>query len=665
MPHDDNPLLQVYDLPPFSQIQAEHFLPALDWLLAESRNQVAHIIKTQTPFPTWDDLVLAMDEIHTRLEGFGYLLHLLTTTRTEDAWARASLDCSERLHDFQASLKQHPTLFELYQRLADSQIARHFAPTRTRVLKKILRQFHQNMPAGLSLLKLRIKEVQGLFLENLQMANQAWHKTFDDEARLSGLPSRFKQQMARQAREAGRTGWLLTLSDESFGIVTHNADDRLLRQQVYEAYSTRASDQGPQAGRFDNADVLRQLLEDRHQYATSLGYPNFAQLAIEPEQAASTEEVMTFLRAQLERQQRHFKRDADQLKAFATQQGLSDLQPWDYPYLVNQLRQQAAGISKEALNVWFALEPTFAQLLRMATELFGVDFVERQDVVTWHPDVRLFEVSEWGAVIGYIYFDPFSDQNRDGFPSTTTLRSRHITAEGRPRHPIATLHAWLPRSEGADPVLLDHRQLRVLFHEFGHCLQHVLTRAEYRDLSGINSLSHDAAEFAGILLEQWCFSRQCLVRISKHYQTGRKMPDEVATQLLTFAGTQTSWETAALLRNALFDMELHRTHGDGRTVQQVFDQVSAQVGHLPVFANERWPNGLDYLVTGYGATIYAYVWSKELAVTVFQRFKRDGVFNPATGRALRETVFAPGDSRPLSVSIAAFSGTPPISSPAG
>lgn len=665
MPHDDNPLLQVYDLPPFSQIQAEHFLPALDRLLAESRDQVAHIIQTQTPFPTWDDLVLAMDEIHTRLEGFGYLLHLLTTTRTGDAWARASLDCSERLHDFQASLKQHPTLFELYQRLANSQIARHFVPTRTRVLKKILRQFHQNMPTGLGLLKLRIKELQGLFLENLHMANLAWRKTFDDDARLSGLPSRFKQQMARQAREAGRKGWLLTLSDESFGIVTQHADDRLLRQQVYEACSTRASDQGPQAGQFDNTDILRQLLDDRHQYATSLGYSDFAQLAIEPEQAASTEEVITFLRAQLERQQHHFKRDAEQLKAFAAQQGLSDLQPWDYPYLANQLRQQAAGVSKEALSVWFALEPTFAQLLRMATELFGVDFVERQDVPTWHPDVRLFEVSERGAVIGYIYFDPFSDENRDGFPNTTTLRNRHITAEGRPRHPIATLHAWLPRSEGPDPVLLDHLQLRILFHEFGHCLQHVLTRADYRDLSGINSLSRDAAEFAGILLEQWCFSRECLVRISKHYQTGEKMPDEVVAQLLAFARTQTSWETATLLRSAIFDMELHRTHGDGRTVQQVFDQASTQVGHLPVSTNARCPNGLDYLVTGYGATLYAYVWSKELAVTVFQRFKRDGVFNPATGRALRETVFAPGDSRPLSVSIATFSGTPPISARAG
>ncbi len=143
------------------------------------------------------------------------------------------------------------------------------------------------------------------------------------------------------------------------------------------------------------------------------------------------------------------------------------------------------------------------------------------------------------------------------------------------------------------------------------------------------------------------------------------MPDEIAAQLLVFARTQTSWETATLLRSALFDLELHRTRGDGRTVQQVFDQASVQVGHLPVSANERWPNGLDYLVTGYGATLYAYVWSKELAVTVFQRFKRDGLFNPATGRALRETVFAPGDSRPLSVSIAAFSGAPPISARVG
>jgi oligopeptidase A len=666
---DDNPLLQAYDLPPFAHIQARHFSPALDRILVESRAQVADIIKTQTPFPTWDDLVLAMDEIHGRLEGFGYLLHLLTTTRPGAAWAQASLECTERLHDFQVELKQHPTLFTLYQRLADSQIAEHFAPARKRALKKILGQFHQNRSAGhlsadLNLLKLRIDELQGLFLENLHMANQAWSKAFDDEAPLSGLPSRFKQQMAQRARDAGRTGWLLTLSEESFGVVIQYADNRALRQQMYEAYSTRASDQGPQAGHFDNSDILRQLLEDRHRYATALGYSDFAQMAIEPEQAVSTEEVLAFLGAQLKRQHGVFERDARQLKAFATQQGFNELQPWDYPYLANQLRQQAAGLSKQALSVWFPLESTFAQLLLMATELFGVSFAERHDVATWHPDVRLFEISEWGAVIGYLYFDPFSDASRDGYPNTTTLRSRHITAEGRPRHPIATLHGWLPRSVGADPVLLDHLQLRILFHEFGHCLQHVLTRAEYRDLSGISGLSRDTAEFAGVLFEQWCFSRQCLVRVSRHYQTGATMPDKVAGQVLAFATTQASWETAVLLRNALFDIELHRTHGDGRTVQQVFDQASAQVGHLPVSANERWPNGLDYLVTGYGARIYAYAWSKALAASVFQRFQRDGLFNPATGRALRETIFAPGDLRPLSESIATFTGTPPINAAA-
>ncbi|AKJ96842.1 MULTISPECIES: M3 family metallopeptidase [Pseudomonas] len=667
---DDNPLLQAYDLPPFAQIQARHFSPALDRILAESRAQVADIIKTQTPFPTWDDLVLAMDAIHSRLEGFGYLLHLLTSTRTGDAWAQVALDCSERLHDFQAWLKRHPMLFTLYRRLADSAIARHFSPARKRVLEKILRRLHhsgaaESLPADLGVLKLRIKEVQGLFLENLHMATQAWRMTFDDEARLRGLPTRFKRQMARQAREAGHGGWLLTLSDEAYGLVSQYADDRLLRQQVHEAYSTRASDQGPHAGQFDNSDMLRQLLDDRHRYATSLGYTDFAQMAIEPEQATSTEEVRAFLRRQLERQQRHLKRDADQLKAFAAQQGLDELQPWDYPYLANQLRQQAAGASKEALSVWFALDATFAQLLQMATTLFGVDFVERQEVATWHSDVRLYEVREWGAVIGYLYFDPFSAPNRDGFPHTSTLRNRHITAEGRPRHPIAVLHGWLPRSEGPEPVLLDHLQLRILFHEFGHCLQHVLTRADYRDLSGINGLSRDTAEFAGVLFEQWCFSRQGLVRVARHYQSGEAMPDTVADQLLTFTRTQASWETAVLLRNALFDLELHRTHGDGRSAQQVFDQANAQLQHLPVTTTERWPNSLDYLVTGYEAKLYAYAWTKELAASVFHRFKREGLFNPATGRALREIIFAPGDSRPLSESIAAFAGAPPISGPAG
>jgi len=670
MPARKNPLLQAYDLPPFAQIQAWHFSPALDRIISESRAKVADIIKTQTPFPTWDDLVLAMDEIHTRLESYGYLLHLLTTTKTGADWAQASLDCSERLHDFQVSLKQHPALFQLYQRLADSQIARHFSPARQRVLKKILRQFRQHgsahtAPADLSVLQLRIQEMQGLFLENLQMAHKAWSKGFDDEARLSGLPSRFKQQLAQQAREAGRSGWLLKLNDEAFGIVTLYAHDRTLRQEIHEAYSTRASDQGPQAGQFDNGDILRQLLDDRHQYATSLGYEHFAQMALEPEQAESAEQVLAFLRAQLSRQQGVFDEDARQLKSFAAQQGISALQPWDYPYLTNRLRMQAAGASREALSVWFALESTFSQMLDLATQLFGVNFTERRDVVTWHPDVRLFEVSEWGAVIGYLYFDPLADPGRDGYPNTTTLRNRCITAEGRPRLPIAVLHGWLPRNSEPEPVLLDHLQLRILFHEFGHCLQHLLTRAEYRDVSGITDLSRDTSEFAGMLFEQWCFSRQCLVRIGRHYQTGASLPDAVAEQLLTFANTQASWETAVLLRNALFDMELHRTHGDGRTVQQIFDQVGAEVSHLPVSANERWPNGLDYMVTGYGARIYAYAWSQDLATCVFQRFKRDGLFNPATGRALREAIFAAGDSRPLSESIAIFLDAPPISAVAG
>lgn len=662
MPTDDNPLLQAHDLPPFSQIQARHFSPALDQIIAESRAQVAGIIKTQTPFPTWDDLVLAMDEIHARLRSFGYVLERLALTRTGDAWTQASLDCRERLHDYQRSLRQNPELFELYQRLANSQIAKHFAPARTRTLEKILRQFRHDgfadaAQADLKDLKLRIQGARSLFMEHLHEANKTWSKIIDDEARLSGLPSSFKRRLAEQAREAGRKGWLLTLNEESFRVVTRYADDQLLRQHMYIAYSTRASDQGPLARVFDNGEVLAQLLRDRHQYARLLGYSNYAQMAIEPEQAKSPEQVMAFLHERLARQYKVFTRDAQQLEAFAATQGFSALQPWDYQYLAEKLRRQTAGVSEQAVSAWFALESTFSELLLIAKDLFGVDIVERRDMATWHPDVRLFEVRERGEPLGYVYFDPFERANQDGFPNTTTLRNRRITAEGRPRHPIAVLLGWLPRASGTHPVLLDHRQLRILFHEFGHCLHHVLTWAEYRDVSGISELSRDTAEFAGVLFEQWCFTKPCLTRVSKHHQTGESLPDSVADQLLLYLDTQTSWDTALFLRDALFDMELHRSYGDGRTAQQVFDQVSAQVGHLPVSTTERWPNGLDYLVTGYEAGIYAYAWSKELANSVFQRFQRDGLFNPQTGRALRETIFGPGDSRPLSESIQAFLDT--------
>ncbi|MCW1246273.1 M3 family metallopeptidase [Pseudomonas sp. SAICEU22] len=658
MSYPENPLLQAYDLPPFADIRAEHFSPALDRILAESQDKVADIIASQTPFPTWDDLVLAMDEIHTRLEGFGYLLNLLTKTREGEPWKQASLDCETRLIDFRDELLKNAKLFELYQRLANSEIGINLEPARKRVLDKNLLQFCENQPCipGIdqSQVKLRIENAEQLFWDQLQSANKAWTLPIVDEDQLSGLPAAFKQRMALQANKAGQTGWLLTLDDESHRIVTLYADNRALRQQIHEAYCTRASDQGPQAGQFDNGMVLKQLLDDRHEYANLMGYSDFAQMTVASEQAQTPEEVMTFLSAQLQLQQSTFNRDTEQLKAFARQQGLSEPEPWDYPYLAEKLRHKAAGISQQELSAWFPLEAVFPKLLAIATNLFAVDFIERKDVPTWDPDVRLFEVSEEGTCIGYIYFDPYVADGQDGYSHTTTIRDRQITAEGKLRRPIAVLHGWLPRGTAANPTLLDHLQLRILFHEFGHCLHQVLSQAAYRDISSINRLSRDSAEFAGCLFERWCFSKECLVRVSTHHQTGAPLPGEMADQLITLVTTQASWETANNWRNALLDIELHRTHGDGRSIQQVFQQVSEQISHLPVIANSRLANGLDYLVTGYEARMYAYLWCPALAERVFKRFKRDGVFNATTGKALRQHILGPGDSGPLYEPIEAF-----------
>ncbi|WLG95919.1 M3 family metallopeptidase [Pseudomonas sp. FP198] len=658
MPNADNPLLQDYDLPPFSRVQAEHFSPALDQIIAESRVKVAEIITSQTILPTWDDLVVAMDEVHSRLEGFRYVLHRLTLTRTGETWQQALLDCGPRLRDFRVGLHQNAELFQLYQRLANSEIARNFERARTRVLEKILRQFRENLPENtggdLNLIKVRIRKAEDTFLDLLYKANKGWSVAIDDEAQLSGLPAAFKQRMANQAGEAGLTGWLLTLDRESHRIVTHYADYRFLRKVTDMAYSTRASDQGPHPVRFDNGPVLKQLLDDRHEYAKLLGYTDFAQLAVASEQAESTEQVLAFLDTQLQSQQSTFNLEAEQLKAFARKQGLGEPEPWDYRYLAEKLRRQAAGISQEELSAWFPLEAVFSKLLVMASDLFAVNFIEREDVGTWAPDVRLFEVSEGGTPIGYIYFDLFEPANGVGFPHTTTIRDRLMTAEGRPRNPIAVLHGSLPRGTDENPTLLDHQQLRILFHEFGQCLHQVLSQAAYRDVSGINSASRDTAEFAGCLLEKWCFSKECLIRVSAHHQTGAALPDEMADHFIRLITTQVSWQTATELRNALLDFELHRTHADGRSAQQVFEQISEKVSHLPVVANARLANGLDYMAAGYAATLYADPWSNALAESVFQRFQRDGLFDAQTGKALREYIFGTGDSRPLSESIAAF-----------
>ena len=660
---ENNPLLQRYDLPPFSAIRAEHVLPAVQTILAESRVMTREIIASQKPFPAWDDLVLAVDELEARLDSTLNVIRLLGSTRRVPEWQEAITHCQDLVDQYKSELAQNSELYQLYRRLADSTIAALFNDERKRALDKVLRKYHL---AGLDLtseqqlqlksLHVEITTLQREFHERVEDSNRAWRKHIEDRSVLSGLPNASLLRMEAEAQAAGLPGWLLTLSSQSYRDVVTDADNRALRQEMMLAYYNRASGAGPDALSADNEPVLAVLLDDRHKKAQLLGYSDFAQLSVADQMADTTEQVVTFLHHQIEQSRSAFTQDAEQLERYAALQGITDVRPWDLDYFAKKIRQDTAGISQEAFRKYFPLETVLQRLCAFTKTLFGVDLIEQAAPDTWHADVRMFEIREYAEPIGYLFVDLYRRDAGAGLGAALGLRNRRITAEGRLRKPLAVLTCQLQPATETQPCLLDHLQLRVLLHELGHCLQHLLTAAPYRAISGIGQLSHDTSEFVSQVLEQFCFNPSFLIWLSGHFQTGQPLPDDIANRMNRFIHTQTSWETAALLLTGLVDFELHRTYGDGRTPHEVFTSANARVGLLQWPDDVRPVNSFELLVGDYGAKTYSYKWSGVLATQAFERFEHDGLFNPITGKAFRDVFITPGDTRPLMKSLEHFLG---------
>lgn len=665
---DPNPLVQDHHLPPFSAIRAEHLAPAIDVIVSRSRAEVERIVASQQHNPNWDDLVLAMENVTSRIGWVLGIIHILDSVNVDARWNEASVRASHRVFGLIDELESHQPLYKCYQALANSPPAALFDAARRSMLGRALHKFRR---AGIELepaaharfvaLNHEISGLRHLFLTQLAEANEAWSKHISDETQLNGLSTEFKLRMARNARAENLQGWLIRLSDENYRECMAHAQDRALREQVFIAYNTRASDLGPQAGQFDNGLVLQLLLANRNEQARLLGYPNFVELALEPQILDRAEQVLAFIRQQIALEQDAFAHDRRQLEVFAREVGLTVIQPWDYAFLAQSIRQQASGVTEETLREYFALDTTLVRLFEWVEQLFGARIIELADFDTWTPGVRLLQVQADGEVLGHIYFVPYLPQANGGFAHVFSLKNRWTTAEGRRELPVVVLNSRF-EVKPHEPCLLSPRQLKVLFHEFGHCLHQVLMGIGYRTRMGLDELGIDSAEFCGQFFERWCDSTDCLIRLSSHYLTGAPMPDALAQRQWIYANTQTSWDRAESLTLALFDTEVHRTHGDGRSVQQVFSSANREVGHLPMLDDVRYADGFNHLVSGYEGVFYSYRWSAVLANAAFKRFEREGVFNQATGRAFREQVLAPGNSRSLLESLQMFSGESAIAS---
>ena len=648
-----NPLLQDFDLPPYSVIRPEHVEPAVDAILADSRVAIAQLLSQQSAAPSWSGLVLPLDELGARLSrAWSPVSHLNAVCN--NAQLRTAYEaCLPKLSEYWTEIGQNRGLFEAYQALASGPEAAGFDVAQKTILEHALRDFRLSgidlPPAGqqrYGAIQMKLSELASSFSNQLLDATQAWTKHISDEAALAGLTDSAKAQMAQAAAAKELDGWLISLEFPSYYAVMTYADDRALREELYAAYCTRASDQGPNAGQFDNGPLINEILDLRQELAQLLGFSHYSALSLAGKMAESTEQVLTFLRDLAVRSKPFAARDLQELQAFAAEQGLSDLQSWDVGYYSEKLRQQRYSISQEQVRAWFPIDKVLSGLFAIVEKLYGIQIKELSGFDSWHPDVRLFEINEHGQHVGRFFFDLYARANKRGGAWMDGARDQRRAANGELISPVANLVCNFTPAVNGQPALLTHDEVTTLFHEFGHGLHHLLTRVEHAGASGINGVAWDAVELPSQFMENWCWEPEGLALISGHFETGEPLPQDLLEKMLAAKNFQSGLMMVRQIEFSLFDFELHATHGDGRSVLEVIESIRSEVSVLRPPAYNRFANGFAHIFAGgYAAGYYSYKWAEVLSADAFSKFEEEGVLNAETGRAFREAILARGGSQ--------------------
>jgi len=514
-------------------------------------------------------------------------------------------------------------------------------------------------------LQQRLAELSTLFSNNVLDASQAWILHLQDGSRLQGVPDSVCETLRQQARSRQREGYVLTLAIPCYLPVMQYASDRQLRRELYQAYSTRASDQGPDAGRWDNSTVMVDILAARKEMAHLLGYDNYAELSLATKMASEPRQVLEFLTSLAEKSRPVALREFQELQQFAQQtDGLQQLQAWDVPYYSEMLRQQRYDISQQQLRPYLPAPKVIAGMFEVASRLFGVSFQRDEEFHGYHTDVTFYWVMRDGQTIAGFYLDPYARENKRGGAWMADCRNRYRNADGELQRPIAFLTCNFTAPHGDQPALLTHDEVTTLFHEFGHGLHHMLSRIEVADVSGINGVAWDAVELPSQFMENWCWQKPALDLISGHFETGEPLPVHLLQKLLAARNFQSGMMMMRQLEFALFDFSLHLSDGieSSEDVQQLLDDVRQQYAVVAVPHFNRFQHGFSHIFAGgYGAGYYSYKWAELLSADAFSRFEQDGIFDANAGADFRREILEAGGAREAAESFRAFRGRDPDS----
>lgn len=642
-------------LPLFSDIDIADVIPLVTETINENKLLIDKLL-AETEVFGWHNFVNVLDEAEDHLGKLWSPISHMNAVVSNDKLREAHDSCLPLFAEYGTYVGQHEGLYQAYLSIAESEQFTGLTAEQQKVINDTLRDFKL---AGIALsddkknrygeIKQQLATLQSTFSNNVMDATLAWSKLISDESELAGLPESAIAAAKQSATEKALQGYLFTLDVPSYLPVMTYAKNRQLREEVYRAFSTRASDQGPNAGEFDNSEIIEELLALRHELAQLLDFSSYGEYSLATKMAETPDQVIGFLTDLADKSHLQAVSERDQVFTFAKEMdGLDELQAWDLGYYAEQLKQQRYTISDEALRPYFPENRVVEGLFSVVNRLFGLVIKEIFDFNSWHKDVRFFHIYDKNEThLGSFYLDLYAREFKRGGAWMADCRVRRRQVNGQLQLPVAYLTCNFTKPVGDNPALFTHNEVVTLFHEFGHGIHHMLTKIESAAVSGINGVPWDAVELPSQFLENWCWEPEALALISGHVETGETLPAELLEKMLAAKNYNSALAMARQLEFSLFDFVLHHQYkaGEKGQVETVLTEIRNKIAVIKPPGFNRFQHSFSHIFAGgYAAGYYSYKWAEVLSADAFSRFEEQGIFNAETGKAFLQAILEKGGS---------------------
>ena len=660
--------MEKKNLPNFRDIDTKNILSELNYLIELARSSLEEAIKKKTF--TYDSLVVLREEVEGNIDNFWSPISHLQAVCNEEALRKVYAEGLLEITKLHTEMDQDSDLFLAYEEIRDSKEFSDLSIPKQKAVTNAIKDFHltgvnlsASEKAKLLDLNSSLSTLSTKFSNNVLDSTQEWQKTIINVEELSGVPKNALSLMNQAAVKKGAKGYLVTLDIPTYlAIITH-CDNRDLRKELYLAYGTRSSKIGPGGEKFDNIEIIYEVLEKRRDLAEVLGFKNYAEFSVSKKMAGSPEEVLSFLRELGRKAKPQAEEEMKLVESYAkNNHSLDEIKPWDIAYYSEKLKQDLFEISDELLRPFFPVPRVLEGMFEVARRLFEIDIKENNTLATWHDDVLTFDIKRGRNVVAGFYLDLYARENKRGGAWMAECRAKRIRLKGGLQKPVAFLTCNFSGPIGTNSALLSHQEVITLFHEFGHGLHHMLTKVEVASVSGINGVCWDAVELPSQFMENYCWESEALAFISGHNETKEPLPEDVLQKLTAAKNFNSALALVRQIEFALFDMRIHMEFDPDKEgqVANILSEVRDEVSVIKPPDEYSFENSFSHIFAGgYAAGYYSYKWSEVLSADAFSKFLESGIFNRQTGEKFLYSILEKGGSEDAGDLFVEFMGREP------